>query len=105
MAAAVSDAADHEATDVDDDDEWLAEAPVDEEEQYDEDDELLGPRALPVDGEPDFDSVRRDRRRRARSPCPALTHRPRLGVVRRDRLPTVSSTCAACAGRRRSAPA
>ena len=89
-----------------------------------EEEELLGPRALPADGEPDFESVRprakaqgvhRSRSRRASFKLSerALRARPRSfklsltvgGAPRRGRLLTDWSTCAACAGRRRSAPA
>jgi hypothetical protein len=92
------------------------EEPVDEEE--DEEDEDIRPRALPADGEPDFDSVRRmpPRYRRA-----SASHAQRWACTRattpacalcaltcalppcRARPWTDWSTCGACAGRRLAA--
>ena len=96
--------------------EWVGEEEEwPEEEEEDDEDELLGPRALPVDGEPDFESVRaRSALRseaRARLDASCVRKPCRFGLTAHGRTPrrvrqlTGWSICAVCAGRRRSAPA
>jgi hypothetical protein len=143
MALRASDAALGPAA-ADEEEECVGEDEAWPDEEEDDEDELLGPRALPVDGEPDFESVRarsalgsneradrahrrvasilaqradvparsaRPRRRRARLATFCLRQPCRFGftaygrATRRVRRLMGSSICAACAGRRRSAPA
>ena len=140
MTLLASDATRDAAAD-EEEEEWVGE---DEAWDEEEEDELLGPRALPVDGEPDFESVRarsarsskerlvwphcraarafaqradvcarsaRAGRRHARLVAACVRNPRRFGLnasgcaPRRARRLMGWSICAACAGRRRSAPA